>query len=128
MTIQPHDYARLSALSSFGLALASNSGDVLVGFLHPVSRKDRPLVLDDHHFAGAILYAMTRSNGAITAVTFHLVGSSSGSGTATLRDDGDWQIPALRLRRGATTIFATAHTADGNSSQARIDVLIPATN
>ncbi len=117
--------APLLSLRAFGRALASNPNDVLIGFLQPAIQMDQPVLLSDGRFAGAVLYALTRSNGTITSVTFELLGNTRGEGAVVLRDDGDWQIPPQVLGAGTTTIIATAHTADGLTAQAQIIAIFP---
>jgi hypothetical protein len=124
MIAPSHEPTPLSALRAFGRALACNPNDALIGFLQPAT--DQPLVLRDGRFAGAILYAMTRTNRAIATVTFQLVGSTNGQGVAALRDDGDWEIPPLIFSPGTSTIIATASTTDGLSAHAHISVSVSA--
>jgi hypothetical protein len=124
MLVQSTAMPQLASLHAMGLALASDPRDVLVGFLQPMTRLGKPVWLGDRHFSGAIVYAMTRSHGAITQVTYR-IGACQES-FATLRPDGDWQIPPCELEIGETRILVTAHTADGQLAQSTLIVVVPA--
>jgi hypothetical protein len=127
MTVQSLESPHLASLHALGMALASDPRDVLVGFIEPVTRMGRPVWLRDRHFPGAIVYAMTRSHGAITHVTYRLHPGSGTESLATVRPDGDWQIPACELADGETRLLVTAHTADGQLAQAAVILVVPPT-
>jgi hypothetical protein len=105
------------------VALASDPREVLVGFIEPATRMGRPIWLRDQWFAGARVYAMTRSDGTIARVTYRL--DHAGDLPATLRPDGDWQIPATHLAIGQTRLLVTAHTADGQQAYCEITLVVP---
>lgn len=125
MPIQPTESPHLASVHALGLALASDPRDVLVGFLRPSTRMGRPVWMHGQQFPGAILYALTRSGGSITQVTYQLHPGNGQEGQALLRSDGDWQLPSFPLGRGATTITVTAHTADGQQAQSHLTVVSP---
>lgn len=127
MLVQPLESPHLVSLHAFGMALASDPRDVLVGFIQPATRMGRPVWLRDRQFPGAIVYAMTRSNGTITQVTYRLHPGSGAESAAILRPDGDWQIPACVLAEGETRLLVTAHTADGQLAQSAVILVVPPT-
>lgn len=125
MLVQSMDPPHLASLHALGMALASDPREVLVGFLQPITRMGKPVWLPDQHFPGAILYAMTRSPGAIARVTYRLTPGDGQERDAALRSDGDWQIPSSTLPHGETRILVTAHTADGQLAQSTMTLVVP---
>lgn len=115
----------LVSLHALGVALANDPREVLVGFITPATRMGRPVWLPGPQFPGAVVYALTRSDGSITKVTYRLHPGAGGELPATLRTDGDWQIPASRLETGETRLLVTAHTADGQLAQSAIVLVVP---
>lgn len=125
MSIHAAESPPLVSLHALGVALASDPREVLVGFIEPATRMGKPVWLPAQEFLGAVVYALTRSDGTITKVTYRLHPGTGGELPATLRADGDWQIPAHRLEAGETRLVVTAHTADGQLAQSAIVLVVP---
>ncbi len=125
MSIQAAEPLPLVSLHALGVALANDPREVLVGFIAPATRMGKPVWLPDQEFPGAVVYALTRSDGTITTVTYRLHPGIGGELPATPRTDGDWQIPASRLAAGETRLVVTAHTADGQLAQSSIVLVVP---
>jgi ELWxxDGT repeat protein len=102
---------------------ANESPDVLVGFIEPMITSNRTKELPGGDFAGATVYALALDGTSITSVTYEFLDATSGTGTATLRDDGDWQIPPATLAAGNTTIKVTARTADGRVAHSWLELM-----
>lgn len=123
MPLTATDPIPLASLHAMGVALATDPREVLIGFIAPAPQMGKPVWLRDRHFPGARLYAMTRGDGVITAVTYQI--DEAEVRPAVLRPDGDWQIPACELDAGQTRLLVTAHTADGQLAQAGIILVVP---
>ena len=110
-----------------------HSSDILVGFLTPLRMSNSTTTLADRHFPGATLYAINQVSGDLNAVTYELfhsatgteAGVPAGTGAAVRRSDGDWQIAPMTFAQGITTIKATAHTSDGRTAEAYLEIIVP---
>lgn len=103
----------------------SDDTGILVGFIDPMIRNAVFNEVPGGDFHGARIYATTLDGTSITSVTYELLHATSGNGTATLREDGDWQIPASHLQPGNTTIRVAARTTDGRVAYSWLELWTP---